>query len=250
MLEDAPAQRALQGWLSQRPPSQDKHVFLNYRQEKLSTTSISHRINRACRLSGVSLTAHRLRHSFADHLLSAGMPITSIQKLMGHRFVETTQNYAVANDKQVQADFYQACEKLEGWRLLMEANPLTDILLQEQMQAGQENVDEVLHVPIAVPARLSQFPAELARQLEAYRQLKANRWRVERVSTNSTSFYSLHGRLWEFFGEKCCVKTVSELQLDHVRTLYSSPAERWPLSPNDQWQPELAAFVSVLSEGG
>ncbi len=40
---------------------------------------------------------------------------------MGHRFVETTQNYAQANDKQVQADFYKACEKLEGWTLLLDA---------------------------------------------------------------------------------------------------------------------------------
>ena len=86
---------------------------------------------------------------------------------MGHRFVETTQNYAVANDQQVQADFYQACEKLDGWRLLWEATQMTDTLLQEQMQAGQENIDEVLQVPIAVPGRLSQFPAELARQLES-----------------------------------------------------------------------------------
>jgi hypothetical protein len=41
------------------------------------------------------------------------MPITSIQKLMGHRFVKTTQNYAMANDKQVEADFYAAAE---NWR--------------------------------------------------------------------------------------------------------------------------------------
>ena len=115
------AGQALQIWLAQRPAARDQHVFLSYQQKKLSTTSISKRIKCVCRISGVDLTAHRLRHSFADHLLSAGMPITSIQKLMGHRFVETTQNYAAANDKQVQADFYKACERLEGWKLLLQA---------------------------------------------------------------------------------------------------------------------------------
>ena len=109
------AERSLQAWLAQRPAAlRDQHLFLSYQHKKLSTTSISKRIRHTCQASGVDLTAHRLRHSFADHLLSAGMPITSIQKLMGHRFVETTQNYAAANDEQVQADFYKACEKLEG----------------------------------------------------------------------------------------------------------------------------------------
>ncbi len=112
------ARLALQGWLAQRPAARDQHVFLSYKHKKLSTTSISKRIKYICYIAGVDLTAHRLRHSFADQLLCAGMPITSIQKLMGHRFVETTQNYALANDKQVQADFYRACEKLEGWKLV------------------------------------------------------------------------------------------------------------------------------------
>ena len=115
------AEKCLQEWIRQRPPARDKHVFLSYQLRKLSTTSITARINHVRKVSGVNLTAHQLRHTFADHLLSAGMPITSIQKLMGHRFIETTQNYAVANDKQVQADFYRACEKLEGWKLLLES---------------------------------------------------------------------------------------------------------------------------------
>lgn len=61
------------------------------------------------------ITAHRLRHSFANDLLNADAPITSIQKLMGHRWIESTQTYVMANDKQVCADYYAACAKLEGW---------------------------------------------------------------------------------------------------------------------------------------
>ena len=121
------AEKVLQDWLAQRPAARDPHVFLSYQHKKLSTTSISKRVKRACQVSRVDLTAHRLRHSFADQLLSAGMPITSIQKLMGHRSVETTQNYALANDKQVQADFYKACQKLEGWELLLEATWKDDL---------------------------------------------------------------------------------------------------------------------------
>jgi hypothetical protein len=34
---------------------------------------------------------------------------------MGHRWIESTQTYVMANDKQVCADYYAACAKLEGW---------------------------------------------------------------------------------------------------------------------------------------
>jgi site-specific recombinase XerD len=63
----------------------------------------------------VHLTCHRLRHSFASDLVAAGAPVTSIQKLLGHRWLETTQIYVQANDLTVQADYYAACLKLEGW---------------------------------------------------------------------------------------------------------------------------------------
>jgi site-specific recombinase XerD len=66
--------------------------------------------------AGVDLTAHRLRHSFANDLVGADVPVTSIQKLLGHAWLTTTQSYVSANDRQVQADFYAASEALEGWR--------------------------------------------------------------------------------------------------------------------------------------
>jgi site-specific recombinase XerD len=65
--------------------------------------------------AGVQLSAHRLRHSFANDMLNADVPITSIQKLMGHRWIESTQTYVMANNRQVCKDYYAACEKLEGW---------------------------------------------------------------------------------------------------------------------------------------
>lgn len=77
------AEHDLQIWLEVRLKVNCEHVFISYQKKKLSTTSINVRVNHVRKESGVNLTAHRLRHTFADTLLSAGMPITSIQKLMG-----------------------------------------------------------------------------------------------------------------------------------------------------------------------
>jgi hypothetical protein len=47
--------------------------------------------------------------------LQADVPVTTIQQLLGHRWLESTQTYVMANDPLVQADYFAACEKLEGW---------------------------------------------------------------------------------------------------------------------------------------
>jgi integrase/recombinase XerC len=245
--------QVLQAWLAHRPSARDQHVFLSYQHKKLSTTSIGKRIRQVCMASGVDLTAHRLRHSFADHLLSAGMPITSIQKLMGHRYVETTQTYAAANDKQVQADFYTACEKLDGWNLLLEAAGQGNAELE--MKAGSEvcqEEDNSVHPPvIEIPDRISQLPPGLAQQLEAYRQWKASRWRVERIVANSTGFYSLHGRLWAFFCEECGLQSVSDLQLDHILQFVKArlDAGRTARTVNGSLS-SLRSFLHFLKEDG
>ncbi len=109
------AERALRRYLAERPPARSDFVFLSYQLDGLSTTAIHKRLMAYRSQAGVYLTAHRLRHSFANDLLSAGAPVTTIQVLLGHRWLETTQIYVAANDRQVQADYYAACLKLEGW---------------------------------------------------------------------------------------------------------------------------------------
>ena len=109
------AERSLQAYLRTRPTAASDYVFLSYLGDGLSTTAIHKRLMRYREQAEVQLTAHRLRHSFANDLLSAGAPVTSIQQLLGHRWLETTQIYVQANDQQVQADYYAACERIEGW---------------------------------------------------------------------------------------------------------------------------------------
>jgi site-specific recombinase XerD len=109
------AERSLRAYLAERPAVPSDDVFLSYLGAGLSTTAIHKRLMSYRQRAGVSLSAHRLRHSFANDLLLADVPVTTIQKLLGHRWLETTQVYVLANDRQVQADYYAACRKLASW---------------------------------------------------------------------------------------------------------------------------------------
>lgn len=109
------ALHSLQEYLVVRPSASSEFVFLSYQLEGLSTTAIHNRLVLYREQAGLSLTAHQFRHSFATDLLNADVPITSIQKLMGHRWIESTQTYVLANDQQVREDYYAACPKMEPW---------------------------------------------------------------------------------------------------------------------------------------
>jgi site-specific recombinase XerD len=111
------SEHILQMYLYERPKVGCDFVFLGYQKHGMSTTAIHKRLMRYRTQANVYLTAHRLRHSFANDLLCADVPVTTIQKLLGHRWLETTQIYVSANDRQVQADYYAACLKIEGWLL-------------------------------------------------------------------------------------------------------------------------------------
>jgi site-specific recombinase XerD len=111
------AEAALREHLAERWAVKSDFVFLSYLEQGLSTTSIHNCLLKYRRTAGIRITAHRLRHSFANDMLNADAPITSIQKLMGHRWIETTQNYVIANDRQVCADYYSASKKIEGWTI-------------------------------------------------------------------------------------------------------------------------------------
>ena len=106
----------LKRYLALRPEVESGAVFLTYDQHGIGVRGIQKRLQRYRREAGVHLTAHQLRHNFANNLVLADVPVTSIQKLMGHVWVGTTQNYIAANDSKVKADFVKAAEVLETWR--------------------------------------------------------------------------------------------------------------------------------------
>jgi integrase/recombinase XerC len=87
----AKALGALQNWLAVRQtvPGQNA-VFVNHRAGRLSDAYVR-RIVKA--YAGGSAHPHAFRHAYATHLLSAGADLRSIQELLGHARLSTTQKY-------------------------------------------------------------------------------------------------------------------------------------------------------------
>jgi site-specific recombinase XerD len=105
------ARSALLTYLAKRS-SKAKRLFLvqkgPMRGNPLSIRGIQKRIEYYGRKSGLSVSCHRLRHTMATQLLNADADLATIQDLLGHGQITTTQRYCRVANLKVQRDYYKA----------------------------------------------------------------------------------------------------------------------------------------------
>ena len=104
--------QALQRHLDTRPDPTAVPVF-THRHRPLSRDSLYRRLRNYGRQVQVPVSAHRLRHTLASQLLNAGMPITSLQRYLGHEELDTTLLYAQVSDPVLQQDYYRGIVGLD-----------------------------------------------------------------------------------------------------------------------------------------
>ena len=126
MSEDA--RSALLSYFAKRS-SKARGLFLvqkgPMRGRPLSVRGIQKRIEYYARKSGLNVSCHQLRHTMATQLLNADADLATIQDLLGHGQITTTQRYCRVANLKVQRDYYKAME-----------------LVLQRMQAQKEEEDE------------------------------------------------------------------------------------------------------------
>lgn len=88
--------------------SVDERVFLTERLKPLGARLVERRMKRYLAEAGLStaLTPHKLRHSFATHLLDAGANLRSVQEMLGHASLSTTQIYTHISVERLKDQFF------------------------------------------------------------------------------------------------------------------------------------------------
>jgi site-specific recombinase XerD len=129
------ARSALLAYLSKRS-AKGKSLFLvqkgPMKGQPLSVRGIQKRMESYARKSRLNVSCHRLRHTMATQLLNADADLATIQDLLGHGQITTTQRYCWVANLKVQRDYYKAMEV---------------VLQRTQAQGGDAEEGEIVGPP-------------------------------------------------------------------------------------------------------
>jgi len=107
--------RALEKYLKESRPKllrdfEENTLFLNNRGKKLSRQGIFYLIKGYAGKAGIKkkITPHTLRHTLATHLIENGADLRSVQEMLGHSNIATTQIYTHVSRKWVKQEYYKA----------------------------------------------------------------------------------------------------------------------------------------------
>jgi site-specific recombinase XerD len=107
---------ALYAYLKFRSHYRTKNVFLvekgTYKGKAISVRGIQKRIEYYAKKTWINVSCHRLRHTMATQLLNAEAEVETIQDLLGHNWITTTQRYCKISNLKVQRDYFKAMRQV------------------------------------------------------------------------------------------------------------------------------------------
>jgi site-specific recombinase XerD len=106
----------LLAYLKLRSHRRNKKVFLvekgDYKGQPISVRGIQKRMEYYAKKTGLKISCHCLRHTMATQLLNADAEVESIQDLLGHNWITTTQRYCQVSNMKVKRDYFNAMARI------------------------------------------------------------------------------------------------------------------------------------------
>jgi site-specific recombinase XerD len=103
-------------YLKLRSHRRVKKVFLvekgDYKGQPISVRGIQKRMEYYAKKTGLKISCHHLRHTMATQLLNADAQVESIQDLLGHNWITTTERYCKVSNMKVKRDYFNAMGKI------------------------------------------------------------------------------------------------------------------------------------------
>lgn len=213
-LLTADAYAVVQEWLAIRPDSQFEHLFLNQRGQPLKPNGIEWLLGRYGQQAlGFKLTPHQLRHTFSRQLTEAGMPITSLSKLLGHSQVSTTQLYTAGVDPELMEAYQTALARLVSLPLAQPepSSPAPPLLPSSSPPSFPPPPLPAWHTWAPhLPPDLRQASLDLVQ-----RHLPS--WKPQRRARHSRRILDQLRRFWEWQLSQRPIQRPTELQLSDLR---------------------------------
>jgi site-specific recombinase XerD len=210
VLLSADAYAVLASWLTVRPASDQPQVFLNDRGRPLAANGIEWLLHRYGAQAGVTVTPHQLRHTFARQVTEAGMPITSLGKLLGHAQVSTTQIYTAGADPALRQAYQDAMARVE------QLPPAATLPPPASATPTPEALVVTFFTPPALPdwdAWAPHLPAELRRASVAFVQRRVSNWKPRLQRSKAQNVLNALRAFWDWQLAQRPIHELAELHL-------------------------------------
>jgi integrase/recombinase XerC len=222
--------QVMQNWLEQRPEVADEALFITRRRKRFSVRGIQERLAHYCRLAGVKVSPHQLRHTFGRRMAEAQMPVTSLAALMGHAQVTTTQIYIAGAGVAVQADYQAAIERLKAAR--QEALPAwtdgTAVAVNAIEGCDVWTLADVEPTTNPSPQPTTEEEMDLSRYweglpewltelLQEYIVCRQRRWKPSQLRNHTRARLNALRRAWCWLLDEEQIGSIAELERRHVQ---------------------------------